>query len=331
MKIRIVYRMTVVLVAVITVFLVVNGCDKGAGVSNSTESGRMFSSGSTHTQYEFPFEQEDPNTGVVYTGTLYMWGSALCMEKVNECVSDVHVVLTVRGLLREGFTRVNARSKYISTWTTVDDSLCELFGSLYGWQLGDSISIEITTVVYQKPTEEWDSLPAPADLYAVIQYTEFDGARWGFQKEKILYSNHPYSYFDSDEGPVEYIGLEIVDEGSNPREVWVQTFMPHSWDYAADRPDFSPAGPPNPRGPDIDWDWGSWFQCTTVGTSAGCATAAVGCTISNVAWGVCTGVGCGASAVASAVGCSVKQILEWSMDDEPPDSMYTSKGERVLK
>ncbi len=122
--------------------------------------------------------------------------------------------------------------------------------------------------------------------------------------------------------------MENVEEDSIPRQVWVQSFMPYSWDYIS-WPVRSPTNPPDPNDPD-SWDWNSWFRCTTIGTGTGCSAASIGCIISSVAYPLCLGVGCAASAVGSAVGCAIAEI--WSMADEGhPDSTYTSQGESVLK
>ena len=57
------------------------------------------------------------------------------------------------------------------------------------------------------------------------------------------------------------------------------------------------------------WIWESWLKCSAVGTSAGCATAAIGCIVTNIASPFRLGVLCGGAAVGSMVGCAVAQLL----------------------
>lgn len=57
------------------------------------------------------------------------------------------------------------------------------------------------------------------------------------------------------------------------------------------------------------WSWESWLKCTAVSTSAGCATAVIGCIVTNIASPFRLGVLCGSAAVASMVGCAVAQLL----------------------
>jgi len=259
------------------------------------------STGSTmHEGDVWPFSSEDPSTGIVYTGTLYMYGSQVGQAHIMSVLELDRIKITEIYLANQGFGRAYKRCKYISTSAEVTE---EMIGN-NPWEVGDTISVEMTLLVFEQPTVD----PSEESL-ALIKYTSYNGQRWHAQLEKVFYGEYPSQYWEDDDGLEYQVGLEQLPDGSYGRMIWTESFRPNTWAFYDQEPSFAPlTDPPDPRDPDV-WDWNEYLKCLAIGYNAGCYSAAVACIFSTLAWPVCFGIGCGVSMLGATIGCALGQLL----------------------
>lgn len=239
----------------------------------------------------FPFSQEDPATGVVYEGTLYMAGSDYGSERISAAFTSHRTISHIARLIADGYSLEPSRCKHVETSTVIGDTeTCGL------WIPGDTIPLAVTVLVFSRPADPGDA------LFGVVRVNVFDNTVWITQTEEVFYGDDPGAYWPDPDGYVEELGLELLPDGSYGRSVWMQSYPPTRWSSVNGQT----------RGPLVDpgaWNWKSWLKCVAMGTTGTCAGAAIGCIFATIAYPPCLGIGCGGGAVASLVGCSVGQLF----------------------
>jgi len=172
------------------------------------------------------------------------------------------------------------------------------------WSVGDTISVEITMLVYRQPTAD-----STEESLALIEYTSYNDQKWHVQMEKLFYGDSPSLYWAEDDALEYQIGPEQLADGSYGRMMWSESFRPTTWDYYDNLP--SLAGlidPPDPLDPGA-WDWNAYLKCLAIGYNAACYSAAAACLFSLVAWPICFGGACAAGMLGVTIGCVLGQWL----------------------
>ena len=247
------------------------------------------------------FESEHPETGKIYTGSLYTIEHPHGQTKIMAASKGDRVVIEVITMneLGDGFELTPARCKQIETLEIVTEELAESGP----WEVGDTIRVDVTVLIYEQPTSnpEYES-------FAAIRYTAFDNVKWTIQVEKMLYGADPWEYWYSDPDCFAgFIGFEILPDESLGRRMWNQSWRPHSW-VMYHLPEKSPPFDP-PEGDPDGLDWKAWIKCTAQGTAWGCATASAACLMSPEPYDDCVGAGCRQGAIASALSCAISQLV----------------------
>ncbi|MBU1320028.1 MAG: hypothetical protein KKG33_13350 [candidate division Zixibacteria bacterium] len=283
-----------------TVFIGCTEKDVTTNASAELTEGEPLSGSAMHEGVIWPFSSEDPSTGIVYTGTLYMYGSQVGQAHIMSALNLDQIVITEIYLANQGFSIAHKRCKYIATSAEVTE---EMIGD-NPWEVGDTISVEITMLAFEQPTAD-----SSEESLALIKYTNYNGQRWHAQLEKVFYGNYPSLYWGDDEGLEYQVGLEQLPDGSYGRMMWTESFRPSTWAFYDQKPSLAPlTDPPDPRDPDV-WDWNQYLKCLAIGYNATCYSAAVACIFSALAWPACFGIGCGAGMLGTTIGCALEQLL----------------------
>jgi hypothetical protein len=299
---RVFHLMLIGVLMLPTIFV---GCTEKDTTVNAVAEQHDGDASSQSLQHEgniWPFSSEDPVTGVIYTGTLYTYGSRVGESYISRALEVDQVKIWEIYLIGQGFARVDNSCKYISTSAVVTE---EMIGSM-PWQVGDTISVEIMMLTFEQPTD--DPLE---ESFATIKYTSLNDQMWDVQLTKIFYGDSHEAYWQDDQAIMTFIGYEELPDGSYGREVWTGAFRPTKWTYLVDNElSLSPLlSQESALGPD-EWDWEQYWACVGVGISVGCALSAIACLFTGPAWLPCYGVGCGIlSVMGSLIGCAISGLF----------------------